>query len=372
ADVASHVGAALAGRQRREPAAPLPHVPGAAAGHGRQAEGPHAPGRAVHQRRRLPDEPRQHPRRRHRARRARALSERPHLVRRERHRLDSVRARPDGFRVGGPLPRSRPEDEAERLLAAPVQGDVPVRSDRDEDDPRDGRRDADVGLRLSAPRRRIAAVLEVHRGAVRPVAAGRRPQDHVRERGPLLRAHDMTTGTDGCACHDDLGVKPVAVADELLKKLTGISVPTISGILRRLGYRNTFLAGLSPRTSAQNFAGRAFTARALPTRKDVTPTPLHRRAFETIAAGDVLVIDARGDLSARVTGDILATRLKYRGAAALVADGAVGDLAALQAVGLPVYSRGSTPVSFGESHVMADLNIPVSCAGVLILPGDVL
>ena len=182
----------------------------------------------------------------------------------------------------------------------------------------------------------------------------------------------MTTGTDGCACHDDLGVKRVVVTDELLKKLIGVSVPTISGILRRLGYRNTFLAGLSPRTSAQNFAGRAFTARALPTRKDVTPTPLHRRAFETIAAGDVLVIDARGDLSARVTGDILATRLKYRGAAALVADGAVGDLAALQAVGLPVYSRGSTPVSFGESHVMADLNIPVSCAGVLILPGDVL
>jgi hypothetical protein len=56
---------------------------------------------------------------------------------------------------------------------------------------------------------------------------------------------------------------------------------------------------------------------------------LHRQAFETIQAGDVLVIDARGDISARVTGDILATRLKYRGAAALVTDGAIGDLAAM-------------------------------------------
>lgn len=163
----------------------------------------------------------------------------------------------------------------------------------------------------------------------------------------------------------------------MLEKLKGVSIPTISLILRRLGYSNAFLAGVVPRTTEQHFVGRAFTARALPTRKDVSATQtgaasLHRRAFETIEPGDVLVIDARGDVGARVTGDILATRLKYRGAAALVTDGAIGDLAAMQAVGLPVYSRGLTPVSFGELHVMADLNIPISCAGVLVVPGDVL
>src|SRR5262249_32607565 len=127
----------------------------------------------------------------------------------------------------------------------------------------------------------------------------------------------------------------------------------------------------------QTFAGRAFTGRALPTRPDVKKTQagtasLHRRAFETIEAADVLVIDARGDVGARVTGDILATRLKYRGAAAPVADGAIGDVAARQAVGLPLSSRGVTPVSFGEVHVMVDLNVPISCAGVLVMPGDVL
>jgi regulator of RNase E activity RraA len=186
----------------------------------------------------------------------------------------------------------------------------------------------------------------------------------------------MTT-PQSCACHGNLGIDRTAVADTVLERLKGVSVPTISGILRRLGYRHTFLAGLTPRTSAQSFVGRALTGRALPTRQDVARTQagsasLHRRAFETIEAGDVLVIDARGDVEARVTGDILATRLKYRGAAALVTDGAIGDVAAMQAVGLPLYSRGLTPVSFGEVHVMADLNVPISCAGVLILPGDVL
>ena len=44
----------------------------------------------------------------------------------------------------------------------------------------------------------------------------------------------------------------------------------------------------------------------------------------------------------------------------------------MQAVGLPLYSLGLTPVSFGELHGMADLNVPISCAGVLVMPGDIL
>lgn len=187
----------------------------------------------------------------------------------------------------------------------------------------------------------------------------------------------MTATTNACTCHSHLGLAPTAVPNDVLDKLRGVSIPTISMVLRRLGYGNAFLSGLAPRTSMQNFVGRAFTGRTLPARHDVSATQagaasLHRRAFETIRAGDVLVIDARGDVGARVTGDILATRLKYRGAAALVTDGAIGDLAAVQAVGLPIYSRGVTPVVFGEVHVMADLNVPISCAGVLIMPGDVL
>jgi regulator of RNase E activity RraA len=180
-----------------------------------------------------------------------------------------------------------------------------------------------------------------------------------------------------CGCHTNLGIERTDVPASVLDALKGVSIPSISGILRRLGHRNTYLSGIVPRTLLQSFAGRALTARALPTRPDVAATQggaasLHRRAFETVEAGDVIVIDARGDVSARVTGDILATRLKYRKAAALVTDGAIGDVAAMQAVGLPLYSRGLTPVSFGEVHVMADLDVPISCAGVLIMPGDVL
>ena len=80
------------------------------------------------------------------------------VVRRERHRLDTVCAGSDGLRVRGPVPRSD-EAEAIGILAASVQGDVPVRSDRTEAAQREQSDDggyADVGVRLPAHGRDLA------------------------------------------------------------------------------------------------------------------------------------------------------------------------------------------------------------------------
>jgi 5-oxopent-3-ene-1,2,5-tricarboxylate decarboxylase / 2-hydroxyhepta-2,4-diene-1,7-dioate isomerase len=178
-------------------------------------------------------------------------------------------------------------------------------------------------------------------------------------------------------CHADLGLAAVPCPDEVLTQLQKVSVATLFQILHRLGFQRTYLTGVSPRTSVQRFVGRAFTMRCLPAREDVmraqTPaTSLHRRAFETINPGQVLVIDARGELSAGVLGDVLATRLVTRGGVAVVTDGAVRDLAAMQEVGLALFARGVHTASFGQAHIVSDLNIPVQCAGVLIAPGDIL
>ena len=187
----------------------------------------------------------------------------------------------------------------------------------------------------------------------------------------------MTSTASDDACHADLGLTAVTCPPEILTQLHKVSVATLFQVLHRLGFQRTYLVGVLPRTAAQRFVGRAFTMRCLPGREDVmrTQTPatsLHRRAFETIGAGQVLVIDARGDLSAGVLGDVLATRLVARGGVAVVTDGAVRDLAALQEMGLPLFARGVHTASFGQAHIVSDLNVPVQCAGVLIAPGDIL
>jgi regulator of RNase E activity RraA len=63
--------------------------------------------------------------------------------------------------------------------------------------------------------------------------------------------------------------------------------------------------------------------------------------------------------------------MAFRGAAALVTDGCIRDLPAMQKVEMPLYARGDHPRTFGEVHVPFDLNVPVQCAGVLVMPGDI-
>ena len=97
-----------------------------------------------------------------------------------------------------------------------------------------------------------------------------------------------------------------------------------------------------------------------------------RKLVEEVPAGHVLAVDARGDTSAGIIGGILATRLLKRGVAGVVTDGAVRDAEDLAALGLPIFCAGAAaPASLG-AHFGADLQVPIGCGGVAVLPGDVL
>lgn len=183
--------------------------------------------------------------------------------------------------------------------------------------------------------------------------------------------------TISSAVHAEIGLEPVEVPEAVLAKLKQVSVTTIAGVLSQLGVRNTYLRDVMPRNAHQNFAGTAFTLRTLPTRADVAKAmqgrpSLHRESFKRIGKNQVLVIDARGDLETGVLGDIYAAQILSNGGVALVTDGCTRDLAAMQEVDLPIYTRGAHPGAFPERHIAMDLNVPIQCAGVLIMPGDVL
>jgi regulator of RNase E activity RraA len=124
-------------------------------------------------------------------------------------------------------------------------------------------------------------------------------------------------------------------------------------------------------------AGYAFTLRYVPMREDLVDTlydnttNVQRVAVETVGPGDVLVIDARGDVRAATLGNILATRLKARGAAGLVTDGALRDTPGFKQIDLPAYIRAAHATTSFAVHHPLEMNTPIGCAGVLIMPGDV-
>ena len=124
--------------------------------------------------------------------------------------------------------------------------------------------------------------------------------------------------------------------------------------------------------------GYAYTLRYLPLREDLADTlydntkNIQRLAVEAVGQDDVLVIDARGDVRAATLGNILATRLKVRGAAGLVTDGALRDTPGFKELDFPAYVRAAHAATSFMIHHPIDMNVPIACGGVMVLPGDVM
>jgi regulator of RNase E activity RraA len=97
-----------------------------------------------------------------------------------------------------------------------------------------------------------------------------------------------------------------------------------------------------------------------------------KRAFDTLGPGDVLVIDARGVTETGSLGDILALRAQVLGAAGIVTDGGVRDLAAVSSLDIPTYHAGGHPAVLGRRHVPWDTDLTIACGGAVVQPGDVI
>ena len=170
------------------------------------------------------------------------------------------------------------------------------------------------------------------------------------------------------------------MSSEVLKQLAGISTATVTMQLLKRGLRNCFIVGarpLNPRHS--HFVAPAYTLRFIPMREDLSrvevlgdPEYPARKAIEDIPPGMALVIDARGETGAGVIGDILTARLQERGVAAVVSDGPVRDGVAVAAGVLPIFCPGFAAPASLHVHFGADLQSPIACGGVAVIPGDIL
>ncbi|GGQ35826.1 ribonuclease activity regulator RraA [Streptomyces mutabilis] len=174
---------------------------------------------------------------------------------------------------------------------------------------------------------------------------------------------------------------PPPLDDSDFELLGRASTATLATQLYRRGIRQPFLVGVSPLGDRfQGFVGEAYTMRFIPCREDVDPVGdpyrtgnvLQWEAIETVGPRQVLVVDSRDDTSAASAGDMLVTRAMKRGAAAFVTDGALRDGTAIAELGFPAYARAVTATTRPASFHVADLNVPIGCAGVAVYPGDIL
>jgi regulator of RNase E activity RraA len=97
-----------------------------------------------------------------------------------------------------------------------------------------------------------------------------------------------------------------------------------------------------------------------------------RRAAETHEPGDVIVIEARDVPDAGTVGDIYAMRSYQLGGVGIITDGALRDTPAIAELGKPVYHRASHGSTWGRHHMPFSNDEPITCAGVFVVPGDVI
>src|SRR5215203_5819859 len=123
---------------------------------------------------------------------------------------------------------------------------------------------------------------------------------------------------------------------------------------------------LRPLHSGGVLAGPALTVKQRPGDNLMVHAALNRAAL-----GDVLVVDAGGDLTNAILGELMLAHAQQIGMAGVVINGAVRDYGWIKKNNFPVYAAGIThrgPYKNGPGEV----NVPIAIDGMVIEPGDLI
>jgi regulator of RNase E activity RraA len=173
----------------------------------------------------------------------------------------------------------------------------------------------------------------------------------------------------------------VRPSKELIDGLAHIGSATASGELSRLGIRNPFMCGPVAWAKGKTVVGPALTLQFMPKREDLygvdeyadPERQLHRHVLYHTQPGDIVVVDARGDLSSGIFGEMMLTYFKGRGGIGVVIDGCIRDYPHVKELELGLWLRGVTPNFHTQTGIMPfGVNVPISCGNVLVIPGDII
>lgn len=155
--------------------------------------------------------------------------------------------------------------------------------------------------------------------------------------------------------------RPQKVGPEAIARFRELPVANVSDVMSRMTAGG---ARLRPMHAGGLLAGPALTVKTRP-----GDNLLVHKAIALAEPGDVIVVDAGGDLTNAIIGELMLAQMVRRGLAGIVINGAIRDSAAIRAGDFPVFAAGVThrgPYKDGPGEI----NVPIAIDGMVIAPGD--
>jgi len=147
----------------------------------------------------------------------------------------------------------------------------------------------------------------------------------------------------------------------------------LSDVLDELGYMHQAMPpSIRPLDESLVLAGYARTGvyrevyRVVP---NENPYELEIALIDDLAPDDVVVLGCGGSMRIAPWGELLSTASRARGAAGCVTDGLVRDIRAVRTLQFPVFHGGIGPLDSKGRGKVAEIDVPIECAGVAVAPG---
>jgi 4-hydroxy-4-methyl-2-oxoglutarate aldolase len=173
-----------------------------------------------------------------------------------------------------------------------------------------------------------------------------------------------------------LGVWAIAQtpSDPLIEGFRNVEAASVADAIEQLYGTKAYMSHDMRPIAKTKFAGPAYTV-LMKKEEHKEGSKASQGMLDAIDAappGSVYVMVLEDGLNYAGIGGLMSTAMKARGLTAAVVDASVRDTPQLARIQFPVFSRGIVPSTTVNHYRFAGSNIPVTCAGALVNPGDII
>lgn len=152
-------------------------------------------------------------------------------------------------------------------------------------------------------------------------------------------------------------------SNSIFEQLKTFGTPALADGLNKFNVLDPEIKTSNPNQNIR-IAGPAITVRVRP-----GDNLMLHKAIGLAKAGDIIIVDTCGCRNYALMGDLMGSSAIAKGIAGIVIDGGIRDIQDIREKKMPIWARFVSP-AVGDKSGPGQINMPISCGGVPVIPGD--